>query len=111
MQCRCYYLTTLSEWTSKSAQFTASHYILADLNRAATPGTRILVIVEADEGAHNSLSQDSNWQELPHPLSPRMIPANVADELSSHGVTTFNTMFEALEAIAMSHPILRHRVF
>jgi hypothetical protein len=111
MQGRTYYLTTLQEWRKESVRFTASHYVHADLNSASTPDSRVLVMVEADEGTHNALSQSPFWQELPHPLSSKLIPETVAQALSTHGVTPFNSTFEATETVANNHPILRYRVF
>jgi hypothetical protein len=111
MQGRTYYLTTLQAWQTDSPHFTTSHYILANPNCIAAAETKILAMVEADEGTHNTLSQNPLWQELPHPLSPRLIPETVAEALSSHGVTAFSTTFEATEKVANSHPILRYRVF
>ena len=111
MQGRTYYLTTLEAWQTEASYFTTSHYILTDANSPIAAETKILAVVEADEGTHNNLSQNPLWQELPHPLSPRLIPETVADALSSHGVTAFNTTFEATELVANNHPILRYRVF
>lgn len=111
MQGRTYYLTTLQAWQTEAPHFTTSHYILADLNSTAAAETKILAVVEADEGTHNTLSQNPLWQELPHPLSPTLIPETVADALSSQGVTAFSTTFEATDRVANNHPILRYRVF
>lgn len=111
MQGRSYYLTTLSAWQIESAHFTTSHYIHADPTSAASADAKILALVEADEGTHNSLSQNPVWQELPHPLSPKIIPEAIARALSSLGVSPFSSSFETTESVAKLHPILRHRVF
>jgi len=111
MQGRTYYLTTLQAWQTEASYFTTSHYILADPNSEAAAETKILAMVEADEGRHNALSQNPLWQELPHPLSPTLIPETVADALSSQGVTLFITTLAATEKVANNHPILRYRVF
>jgi len=111
MQGRSYYLTTIRAWRAASPQLATSHFIHAEFDSVATPETKILAMVEADEGTLNSLSKNPAWQELPHPLNPNLVPESVADALSSHGVTPFNTAFEATESIARSHPILRYRVF
>ncbi len=111
MKGRTYYLTTLQAWQTEAPCFTTSHYILADANSTAAAETKILAMVEADEGTLNTLSRNPLWQELPHPLSPKLIPETVADALSSHGVTEFSTTFEATEKVANNHPILRYRVF
>jgi hypothetical protein len=111
MQGRTYYLTTLQAWQTEASYFTTSHYILADPNSEAAAETKILAMVEADEGKHNALSQNPLWQELPHPLSPRLIPETITEALSSHGVTAFSNTFEVIEKLANNHPILRYRVF
>jgi hypothetical protein len=111
MQGRSYYLTTLSAWQVESAHFITSHYLQADPTSATSPDTKILALVEADEGTHNSLSQNPIWQELPHPLSPKIIPEAITQVLSPLGVTPFSSSFEATESVAKIHPILRHRVF
>ena len=111
MQGRSYYLTTIQAWQAESAQLATSHFIHADSDSPAIPETKILAMVEADEGTLNCLSENPAWQELPHPLNPKFIPEAVAHALSSHGVSPFNTTFEATESIARSHPILRYRVF
>jgi hypothetical protein len=111
MQGRTYYVTTLSAWQVESAHFTTSHYLHADPRSAASPDIKILALVEADEGTHNSLSQNPAWQELPHPLSPKIIPEAIANALSPLGVTPFDSSFELTESVAKLHPIMRHHVF
>jgi hypothetical protein len=111
MQIRTYFLTTIEAWQAESAQLATSHFVHADSGSPATPETKILAMVEADEGTLNSLSKNPAWLELPHPLNPKLVPEAVAHALTSHGVTPFNTTFEATESIARSHPILRYRVF
>lgn len=111
MQGRTYYLTTLSAWRAESAHFTTSHYVHADSTSPASSDTTILALVEADEGTHNSLAQNPVWQELPHPLSAKIIPEAIANAFSSLGVTPFSSSFELTESVAKLHPILRHRVF
>jgi len=109
MQGRTYYITNLESWQREATRFTTSHYIHADPQAAPAPNTKILAMVEADEGTHNSLSQHPQWQELPHPLSSKPIPTSAAEALAPHGVSPFATTFEATEAIAKNHPILRYR--
>lgn len=109
MQGKLYYLTNLESWQQASANFTTSHYIHAEPASAATPGTKILALVEADEGTHNSLAQNPSWQELPHPLSPAPIPQQTADTLAAHGATANTTTFELTELVAKSHPVMRYR--
>jgi hypothetical protein len=111
MQGRTYYLTTLIAWQRESPRFATSHYIHADPKAEATPETKILAVVEADEGTHNALVQNSAWQELPHPLSSKPIPTPIAQALEQHGVSPFATTFEATETVSRNHPIMRYRVF
>ena len=111
MRGRIYYLTTLSAWETECSQFATSHYVHADPASPANPDTKILALVEADEGIHNVLSQRADWHELPHPLSPKIIPESIAQALSPLGATPFSTSFETTESVAKWHPIMRHRVF
>ena len=111
MRGRSYYLTTLSAWRNESGHFITSHYMHTEPASPASQESKIWLSVEADEGTHNSLSQDPLWKELPHPLSPTIIPEAIAQVLAPLGVTAFSSSFETTEAIAKLHPILRHRVF
>lgn len=72
---------------------------------------RILVLVEADEGVHLALDDDSAFEALPHPLAPKSISDSAQEALAAHGVPPDVTIFEATEIIARAHPLLRHRVF
>jgi hypothetical protein len=73
--------------------------------------TRILVLIEADEGVHLSLDDDSAFEPLPHPLAQKAISDAAQSALAPHGVAPGATTFDAAEALARVHPLLRHRVF
>jgi hypothetical protein len=73
--------------------------------------TVILGLVEADEGAHLALQDDPDFEMLPHPFAPQSISAAVQNLLSAYGVAPGATTFDAAEALARVHPLLRHRVF
>jgi len=88
----------------------------AAASRAATTSspndaTRILVLVEADEGAHLALEDDPAFEALPHPLVQKPISQSAQEALAPHGVGPGATTFDAAEALARVHPLLRHRVF
>lgn len=73
--------------------------------------TRILVLIEADEGVHLSLDDDPAFEALPHPLAQKPISPAAQSALAPHGVAPGATTFDAAEALARVHPLLRHRVF
>lgn len=73
--------------------------------------TPILVLIEADEGAHLALQDDAEFEQLPHPLAQRPISEAAHNALAAHGVASGATTFEAAETVARVHPLLRHRVF
>jgi hypothetical protein len=77
----------------------------------ANADTRILVLIEADEGVHLSLEDDPAFEVLPHPLAQKPIPPAAQSALAPHGVAPGATTFDAAEALARLHPLLRHRVF
>jgi len=131
-----YYITTLGAWQRHAARFANSHWLVldsldaanvapgfsparADLKVGATTAaldaphntTRILVLVEADEGVHLSLEDESAFEALPHPLAQKPISDAAHAALSPHGVAPGATTFDAAEAVARVHPLLRHRVF
>jgi hypothetical protein len=131
---KAYYLTTLGEWQRHAARFANSHFIVLDSRapasndgddapcRAAggtstnTPSspddaTRILALIEADEGVHLSLEDESTFEALPHPLAQKPISDAVQSALAPHGVAPGATTFDAAETVARLHPLLRHRVF
>jgi hypothetical protein len=78
----------------------------------ALPATaQILALIEADEGAHLALEDDADFQALPHPLAQRAISTEAQAALAAYGVEPGATTFDAAEALAKFHPLLRHRVF
>lgn len=78
---------------------------------SSNDSTRILVLIEADEGVHLSLDDDPAFEPLPHPLAQKPISAAAQSALAPHGVAPGATTFDAAEALARVHPLLRHRVF
>jgi hypothetical protein len=77
-----------------------------------TPATtRIIVLVDADEGVHLALDDDDAFEALPHPFAPKAISHAAHEALAAHGVAPGSTTFDAAEAIARAHPLLRPRVF
>jgi hypothetical protein len=114
-----YYLTTLGAWHRHAGRFANSHW-LALRQAAATivagdvatdDATMILVLVEADEGAHLALEDDVAFEALPHPLGQNPISETAQTALAAYGVAPGATTFDAAEAVATAHPLLRHRVF
>ncbi|MGB8524321.1 MAG: hypothetical protein WCD43_15250 [Candidatus Acidiferrales bacterium] len=134
-----YYLTTIGAWQRHAGRFANSHWLAlsaaplgsgfakahditpagtaccapAESSSAAseTDATRILVLIEADEGAHLALEDDAAFEALPHPLAQKPISEAAQTALAAHGVGPGATMFDAVEAVARVHPLLRHRVF
>jgi hypothetical protein len=131
-----YYVTTFGDWKRRAASFANSHWFLLEgtvgessagtperaegsneMDRC-TPGTGeiaastpILVLVEADEGTHGALEDDSSFDPLPHPLSQKPISHAAQSALAPHGVAPGTSTFDATETMARVHPLLRHRVF
>jgi len=81
------------------------------LNYTPDDAARILVLVEADEGAHLALEDEPAFEALPHPLAQKPVSAAAQTALAAHGVAPGATTFAAAEAVARVHPLLRHRVF
>jgi hypothetical protein len=108
---RAYYLTTLREWNRHAGRFANSHWVAADPVTPLTEASDILVLVEGDESVHLALEQDSAFEPLPHPLSNRPVSEHVAAKLAAHRVAPGATTFDLAEAVARTHPLLRHRVF
>ena len=73
--------------------------------------TRVLVLIEADEGVHLSLEDEPAFEPLPHPLARKPISDAAQAALAPHGVAPGATTFDAAEALARIHPLLKHRVF
>jgi hypothetical protein len=113
-----YYLTTLDAWHRHAARFVNSHWLALSAAAAtvaagdvATDATPILVLIEADEGAHLALEDDTAFEGLPHPLGQKPISEAAQTALAVFGVAPGATTFDAAEAAARVHPLLRHRVF
>ena len=114
-----YYLTTLGAWHRHAARFTNSHWLA--LNQAAPSDTAsdlagddatpILALIEGDEGAHLALEDDTAFEALPHPLAQKPVSEAAQTALAAHGVAPGATTFDAAEAVARVHPLLRYRVF
>jgi hypothetical protein len=129
MIAKAYYITTLADWQRHAARFANSHWLALDADSDATPpdgsqgsqnapafwgghsATRILVLVEADEGAHLALEDDAAFELLPHPLAQQPISSAAQAALAPLGIAPGATTFDAAEAAARVHPLLRHRVF
>jgi hypothetical protein len=128
-----YYIATLGDWQRHASRFANSHWLALDATTDAeatsegdsveaqhavplhalglTDATRILVLVEADEGAHLALEDDPAFEPLPHPLAQQPVSVGAQAALAAVGVTPGATTFDAAEAAARVHPLLRHRVF
>ena len=79
--------------------------------RAPDDAARILVLVEADEGAHLALEGDARFEALPHPLVQKPISHAARAAFSAHDIPYGATTFDVAEAVSRAHPLLRHRVF
>src|SRR5277367_3511345 len=113
---KSYYITTLADWQRHAARFVNSHWIALDSrapdeNAASDADAKILVLIEADEGVHLALESESAFEALPHPLGQKPISDAAQSALARHGVAPGATTFDAAEALARVHPLLRHRVF
>jgi hypothetical protein len=132
-----YYITTLGAWQRHASRFANSHWLAlgeqspsaalrvedgglkpaatkaGPQQSAAAPGDAapILVLVEADEGAHLALEDDAAFEALPHALAQKPISDAAQAALATHGVAPGATTFDAAEAAARAHPLLRPRVF
>jgi hypothetical protein len=100
-----YYITTVEAWQRHATRFVNSHWIALE----APPA--ILLLVDADEGAHLALEDDGAFEPLPHPLAQKSISDFAQAALSAHGVSAGATTFDVAEAASRLHPLLRHRVF
>jgi hypothetical protein len=111
-----YYITTLGDWQRHAARFATSHFIVLDAPASTNDsppenGARIIALIEADEGVHLALEDDAAFEALPHPLAQKPISDAAQSALAAHGVAPGATTFDAAEAVARVHPLLRHRVF
>jgi len=100
-----YYITTIDAWQRHAGRFVNSHWV------SLPPSTSILLLAEADEGAHLALEDDAEVEALPHPLAQKPISEAAQSALAAYGVAPGATTFEAAEALACVQPLLRHRVF
>jgi hypothetical protein len=123
---RRYYITTLADWHRHAHRFANSHWLALSDDAIASrelpsvsaahdaqpsDATRIIVLVDADEGVHLALDDDAAFEALPHPFAPKAISHAAHQALAAHGVAPGSTTFDAAEAIARAHPLLRPRVF
>jgi hypothetical protein len=111
---RAYYKTTLGAWHRYAQRFANSHWLALNDGTPPNEATNILVLIEADEGAHLLLEDDREFEGLPHPLTQKAISheSHVAIAASSLAtVAPDATTFEVAEAAAKIHPLLGHRVF
>ena len=115
---RRYYITTLADWHRHAHRFANSHWLAlsggdnsAIASKSLAHATRIIVLIDADEGVHLALDDDAAFEALPHPFAPKAISHSAHEALAAHGVTPGSTTFDAAEAIARAHPLLRPRVF
>ena len=107
-----YYLSTLSAWQRHAARFNNSHWFaLPSAGEVTSADTPVLLLVEADEGAHSALEDDPAFEPLPHPLAAKPISEAAQKKLAILGVPSHATTFDVAEALARFHPLLRHRVF
>lgn len=114
MAAKAYYLTTLGDWQRHSSRFANSHWLALEDESgsgALSGSTRVLILVEGDEGAHLALEDDPAFEALPHPLAQRPISAAAQAALGRLGVDAGASTFDVAEAAARFHPLLRHRVF
>jgi len=102
---KAYYITTLEVWQRHAARFANSHWVALGASNA------ILLLVNADEGAHLALEDDDAFEALPHPMSQKPISDSAQAALATHGAPADATTFEVAEAASKIHPLLRHRVF
>jgi hypothetical protein len=106
---RRYYITTLADWHRHAHRFANSHWLalsdddraiasreMADAQLAGVPvahhaqprdSTRIIVLIDADEGVHLALDDDAAFEALPHPFAPKAISHAAHEALAPHGVT------------------------
>jgi hypothetical protein len=96
-----YYLTTFGAWHEHAARFANSHWLALprandEFAGAPNEATAILVLVEADEGAHLALEDDAAFEALPHPLSQLPISEAAQAALAQHGVAHGATTFDEI---------------
>lgn len=104
---KAYYITTLADWQRHAARFANSHWVALD----STDLPRVIALIDADEGVHLSLEVNPAFEALPHPLAQKPISAAAQAALAGHGIAPGTTTFDAVDALARIHPLLKHRVF
>lgn len=124
---KSYYITSLKDWKRRVNSYAASHWVaLPDANAddasnelpgerafgASLPdSTRILVVIESDEGGHASIEDDRGFEPLPHPLSHTPLSTSAARALKQFGVEASDSALSVTEVAGQKHPLLRYRVF
>jgi hypothetical protein len=110
---RLYFLTNLGAFRRHAARFAESHFVVLRESASSqeADATQILALITADEATHIALESDPEFEELPHPLSRKPVSERVAAALVSFGVAPGDDTFTVAEKIALTHPLLRHRVF
>jgi hypothetical protein len=93
-----------------SARDTQPPGIAAAHHAQPSAATRIIVLIDADEGVHLALDDDAAFEALPHPFAPKAISHAAHEALAAHGVAPGSTTFDR-RSIARAHPLLRPRVF
>ena len=78
---------------------------------ATDDATQILVLIDADEGAHLSMENDAEFETLPHPLARVPVSQRVGEALAQFGVAQGDDTFAVAEKLTRVNPLLRHRVF
>lgn len=118
-----YYVTTLHACQRHANRFSNSHWLTLRSAAAATSEAKsgpnddraedspILLLVEADEGAHAALEDDSAFEALPHPLAQTPISEKARSVLKMLELPSDATTFDVAEAASRFHPSLGHRVF
>lgn len=84
---------------------------MAQAPARAQQGEAILILVTADESAHIALEKDPEAEALAHPLARTPISERAAAALAQFGVLSGDDTFTVAEKIALTHPLLKHRVF
>lgn len=127
-----YYVTTLRACQRHMNRFSNSHWFALPLPRSveaeagggssnggaaiapkenAAEDLPILLLVEADEGAHLALEDDAAFKPLPHALAQTPVSEDARSALASLNLPSGATTFDVAEAASRFHPLLRHRVF
>lgn len=114
MSSRAYYLTTLGAWKRHACRYANSHWAPGDPSVGPAElgnATRVLALVEADEGAHWALERDAEFTALPVVLAASPVPLDVSSALAGYGVKAGATTLGVAEAVGRVHPLMRYRIF